>query len=211
MDAIICMAGASRRLGAQENKVYLKLNNKMIFVYSLELLKKYACNIVLSIREEDLVYVKKYLDDRVSYVIGGSERYHSVYKAMLKVKSEKVLIHDGARPFLSVDTLKEILNAANTYDLILPYQSIKGTIYQNMPFVLLDRSNTIMATTPQLVNKDLFIASYNKAVADNFMPTDDISLILHYYPDLKVKKILDSEKNFKITTPFDLELARRLV
>ena len=76
---------------------------------------------------------------------------------------------------------------------------------------LLNRANTISAQTPQLVKKDYFIKSYLEAIKDNFIPTDDISLILKYFPDLKVAKVLDEEMNFKITTQFDLDLARRLI
>ena len=108
MDAIICMAGSASRLNIGLNKVFYELNGQMVFLYSLNILKKYCDNIILTIREEDIDYVKPYLNERINYVIGGSERYHSVYNAMLKVKSSKVLIHDGARPFISENTIKEI-------------------------------------------------------------------------------------------------------
>lgn len=211
MDAIICMAGSASRLNIGLNKVFYELNGQMVFLYSLNILKKYCDNIILTIREEDIDYVKPYLNEKINYVIGGSERYHSVYNAMLKVKSSKVLIHDGARPFISENTIKEILNNSSNYDLILPYIKVKGTIYQNEPWKLLDRNNIIIAQTPQLVEKDYFIKSYNNAIKDGFKPTDDISLILKYFPNLALLKILDSENNIKITTIEDLNLARRLL
>ena len=211
MDAIICMAGSASRLNIGLNKVFYELNGQMVFLYSLNILKKYCDNIILTIREEDIDYVKPYLNEKINHVIGGSERYHSVYNAMLKVKSSKVLIHDGARPFISENTIKEILNNSSNYDLILPYIKVKGTIYQNEPWKLLDRNNIIIAQTPQLVEKDYFIKSYNNAIKDGFKPTDDISLILKYFPNLALLKILDSENNIKITTIEDLNLARRLL
>ena len=211
MDAIICMAGSASRLNIGLNKVFYELNGQMVFLYSLNILKKYCDNIILTVREEEIDYIKPYLNANISYVIGGSERYHSVYNAMLRVKSEKVLIHDGARPFISENTIKEILNNSLNYNLILPYIKVKGTIYQNEPLKLLDRNNIIIAQTPQLVEKAYFIKSYNKAIKDSFKPTDDISLILKYFPNLTILKILDSENNIKITTIEDLNLARRLL
>ena len=211
MDAIICMAGSARRLNLGQNKVYLKLNDQMIFTYSLNKLAKYCQQIILSIREEDLDLVRPYLNDQVSYVFGGSERYHSVYNAISKCEANTILIHDGARPFISDKTIQAIIAASQSADLVLPYLPLKGTIYQNEPLKLLNRANTISAQTPQLVKKDYFIKSYLEAIKDNFIPTDDISLILKYFPDLKVAKVLDEEMNFKITTQFDLDLARRLI
>ena len=168
MDAIICMAGSARRLNLGQNKVYLKLNDQMIFTYSLNKLAKYCQKIVLSIREEDLDLVRPYLNDQVSYVFGGSERYHSVYNAISKCEANTILIHDGARPFISDKTIQAIIAASQSADLVLPYLPLKGTIYQNEPLKLLNRANTISAQTPQLVKKDYFIKSYLEAIKDNF-------------------------------------------
>ena len=210
MDAIICMAGSATRLNLGENKVFINLNNMPIFTYSLSILKEFCDNIILSVRPEDVDKVKKYLSENVSIVFGGAERFISVYNAMQKIRSEKVLIHDGARPFISTETLTKIINESANYDLILPYINIKGTVYQKEPIALLDRTNIIIAQTPQMVTKKHFIYSYNKALEEHFKPTDDVSLILKYNSELKVLKILDDEHNFKITTKYDLEIARKL-
>ncbi len=212
MEAIILMAGNSSRLNSSINKVYLELNNKMVFLYSLEKLLKYVDKVHLVIREQDLDYIKPYLSDKVDYVIGGSHREESVYNAIKNIdKNNKVLIHDGARPLISTKTIENIIKLSQDYDLILPYLNMKYTIYNKNNFNLVNRDDLILAQTPQLVRVDHFIDSYNKAVFDKFIATDDISLILKYYPNSKIYKLLDEETNIKITTKEDINLASYLL
>ena len=60
-------------------------------------------------------------------------------------------------------------------------------------------------------SKELFLEVYNLAKKENFIATDDISLIEKYRPDVKINYILANEENFKITTPLDLKLAKLIV
>lgn len=208
MKAIICMAGSGKRLNIGDNKAFLLLNNKYLFLYSLEILLNYVSHIYLVIREEDLPRVKPYLSDKVSYVLGGKEREDSVYNAMVMVdKEDKVLIHDAARPFINKEVLEQIIKYSKDYDLVLPYLPLKYTIYNINPISILNRNDYILAQTPQVVLASDFIWCYQKALKDNFKATDDISLVLKYL-NKEVKLIEDDEKNIKITTNVDLEIAK---
>lgn len=211
MDAIICMAGSGTRLNLDYNKAFLKLNEIPLFLYSVITLAKYVDTIYLSVRKEDIDLITPYLNQQIKCVIGGKDREESVYNAMKEIPQDNlVLVHDAARPFLSDRTLRQIVSFSKTYDLVLPYLKAKYTTYQKEPLEVLDRSNLIIAQTPQLVKASDFILSYEKALLDNFKATDDVSLVLKY-TQKPVALVLDEETNIKITTPYDLEIAKLII
>ena len=212
MDAVIVMAGKGTRLNAGMNKVLLDLNGKPVFKYSLDLFKKYADNIILVINPDDESFILPYLDDKVEITYGGSERYFSVLNGLKLTRSDKVLIHDAARPNVNPLALEKLIAFSNDYDALMLTQSEKNTTYilSDEKIQSLNREKIILASTPQIVNRNLYLKAVNKAIEDDFKPTDDISLMLNYDPKLEVKCIYD-ENNFKITTKLELELARMVI
>lgn len=212
MQAIICMAGNSTRLNIGDNKAFVLLDNKPIFMHSVNKILNYVDVIYLSVREIDLPRVKPYLNKKIKVVLGGNSRSESVYNAMKLIpKDEKVLIHDAARPFLCEKILKSIVSESPKYDAILPYLPLKYTLYQAEPFTYLNRENYIVAQTPQMVKVNDFIKSYELALKEGFVATDDVSLVLRYNPEIKVLKLLDTDRNFKITTKHDLDIAKSMI
>lgn len=209
MDAIIVMAGKGSRVGANINKVFLKIEDEPIFSYSLKLLENLVDKIVLVIRKEDEHYILPYLNEKIEFVYGGNERYLSVYNGLIRTSSDYVLIHDGARPFVNIDSLKKLINEAFNYDasMLMKYETSTTYYEKNGKLELLDRKNIILASTPQIVNRKLYQAAVELAKKDGFIPTDDFSLLLHLKGDLKYNLIEDNS-NFKITTALDYELAR---
>lgn len=204
MDAVIVMAGKGTRLNAGINKVFLPLENRPLFTYSLAKLKKICEHIVLVINPLEEELVRPYLDEQVSVAYGSDMRYKSVYEGIKKTNSDYVLIHDGARPFF-----KELSIETYDFDCLMYVGSVKDTIY-NQALELVDRSTLVAAKTPQIVNKKLYLEALELARKDNFVPTDEISLLLRYHKDLKVKQIMD-EENFKVTTKLDYELAKVVI
>ena len=212
MDAIILLAGKGTRLNAPINKVLLDLNGKPVFKYSLDLLKKLVDNIILVISPQDEALIAPYLDESIKIAYGGPERYLSVYNGVLASNSNKVLIHDGARPNVNLEKLQELLSYSNDYDALMLAYEEKNTIYElnGEKLIPLERNKIVLAATPQIVDRGLYLKAVEKAKKDLFRPTDDISLLLNLDPNLKVKYVMD-EGNLKITNPIDLSLAKMVV
>ena len=135
---------------------------------------------------------------------GGDERYLSVLNGLKLAKTKQVMIHDGARPFVDLKALEELLTLKEN-EIGMLYGNVKETIYlKDNKLELLNRASLIAAKTPQIIIKDLYQEAYKKAMLDKYEPTDDISLILKYYNDINVKLVLD-DRNVKITVKDDLK------
>ena len=213
VSVILLMAGKGTRMKENINKVLLPLGDKMIFQYPLSLFVKLDFEVICVISKDDEEIVRKNIPSQVKLVYGGNTRQESVYNGLMECTGDYVLIHDAARAFISLATINEIIENKNNNEAILTYLNVKDTIkIKNGEIVsTLPRESLIAATTPQCASKELFLEVYNLAKKDNFIATDDISLIEKYRPDVRINYILANEENFKITTPLDLKLAKLIV
>lgn len=205
MDLVLLMGGNSSRLNIGQNKVLLSYQNMPLFKYIILKLKPYVDDIILVIRKSDEAFVKDNLKGfqyKITY--GGDERYLSVLNGLKLAKTKQVMIHDGARPFVDLKALEELLTLKEN-EIGMLYGNVKETIYlKDNKLELLNRASLIAAKTPQIIIKDLYQEAYKKAMLDKYEPTDDISLVLKYYNDINVKLVLD-DKNVKITVKDDLK------
>ncbi len=205
MDLVLLMGGNSSRLNIGQNKVLLSYQNMPLFKYIILKLKPYVDDIILVIRKSDEAFVKDNLKGfqyKITY--GGKERYLSVLNGLKLAKTKQVMIHDGARPFVDLKALEELLTLKEN-EIGMLYGNVKETIYlKDNKLKLLNRSSLIAAKTPQIIIKDFYEEAYKKSILDKYEPTDDISLILKYYNDINVKLVLD-DKNVKITVKDDLK------
>lgn len=206
ISVILLMAGNGSRMKMNENKVFLPLNEKMIYEYSLALFLKYKLDVICVIRPEDIPYLKKY-DGKVSYVFGGKTRQESVYNGLLAAKGEQVLIHDAARPFLTAELLDKCLSSFKEKHACLVVKPCKDTVYEKPSLKALNREQLFLAQTPQGGNRNELLDCHQKALKEQFIATDDISLILKYGHSL-VEIIEGSDQNFKITTQLDYVIAK---
>lgn len=212
ISVVLLMAGTGSRMGADKNKILLKINDKMLFEYPLELFKKYNFEIICVINKNDEKLLKPYLKD-VKYVIGGDTRGESVFNGLSAATGDYVLIHDSARVMLANSVVDNIVNMANKYDAILTYSNVKDTIkvVDNNKLTTLNRNNLIAASTPQCGKKELLVDAYTKAKKEGKSFTDDISVIEYYYPNTNIGLVLANEENFKVTTPLDYKILKELL
>lgn len=205
--AIILMAGKGTRTGLTENKTLVKINNKPVFMYSLEKFLDLGLEVVLVINKKEENIVKKYitnLDVKIAY--GGTTRGGSSYNGLLKCSGEYVLIHDAARPFIPVEAIKMTLNYFPSPVVVC--SKVINTIKEITPRGLktLERSRLLSAETPQAALRKDFLDAYKKAFEDEYLSTDDISLIERYITnDIR---IVITNGNNKITTSEDLTIAK---
>lgn len=200
---IIPMAGCGSRSGLKENKALWLLNGKPLFMHSVDMFKKYDCEIILVCSSSDIEEVKKHTDLKV--VLGGASRAESVYNGIKNAKNSLCLIHDAARPFITdsmiINTLDVMKEARCAYVGIKAVDTIRNTNGG-----VIDRTNLCIVQTPQALFKDDYIKAYKMALDNKDILTDDISY-LEKYLGYKPEVVLGSRLNFKLTTPEDFKLA----
>ena len=216
---IVPSAGRGKRLKRREEKTFVKINGKPIIFYTLKALEKAAFidDIILVVSDRmvdpSLRFVKKYKFKKVSaVVVGGKMRFDSVKNGLAKVRdADIVMVHDGARPFVDTGLVGRVLSAARTSGAALPAIPVthtlksvgKGSFVSGTP----DRKGIWEAQTPQAFRKSIIVEAYQ--LKKERKATDDASLAerLGY----KVKVVMGSSGNIKITTPEDLEQAKALI
>lgn len=198
ISVIIVCAGNSSRMNMDKNKVLLPLDNKPIFLYSLEKFTKYFNDVIVVANENDIEEIKHYHDN---VILGGATRGESVYNGIKQAKYDKILIHDGARPFITNEDILKMIDAANICDLAFLGSHVIDSI-KDLSFNNLKREEYILAYTPQLVSKEDYLKAYDLALTNNRSYSDDVSLI---YEELNIKPqlIIGDRNNKKITTMED--------
>lgn len=203
--AVLLAAGSGSRMAAACNKIFLTLADKAIFQYGLELfLSDSDCKQVILVgKAEEKSYFTDYLSDRVCFVVGGAERQDSVRHALKEVSEDAVMIHDGARPFVTLSELAA-LKAYNNAILAVPVKdTIKQVNHQEQISQTVPRENLWGAQTPQFFETSLIQKVHQDAHSKAFLGTDDASLV-EVFSDKPITIVPGSYENIKITTPEDL-------
>ena len=220
-DVIILAAGSGKRMMADRNKILLDLGDRPIIAHTIA--KFYnqprIRKIILAIREEDRVQIDSIIaaygfEDLVK-VVGGAERKDSIYNCMgvLSDDTHILLIHDGARPFVDEDTITrsilETIECGATCVGVPSKDTVKIVDQEGIILDTPDRSQVWCAQTPQTFSFDLIREAHTRAMQESFLGTDDASLVERY--GHKVKMIMGSYMNNKITTPEDIKQARYIL
>lgn len=219
---IIVAAGRGKRMGTSINKQFLTINNKPILYYSLNTFSN--CDlidgIILVCAEDEIEYckkevVEKYKIDKVlKIVVGGEERQDSVYNGLKAIKDcETVLIHDGARPFVTEKIIEDGIKYAKTYGAcacgVIPKDTVKIKDKEGFSYDTPDRNNLFIVQTPQIFKYDLIFKCHQKLSLTDKKVTDD-TMVSEYYGN-KVYLYNGSYDNIKITTSEDLYIAEKIV
>ncbi|PDY44803.1 2-C-methyl-D-erythritol 4-phosphate cytidylyltransferase [Bacillus pseudomycoides] len=213
---IIPAAGQGKRMGAGKNKLFLLINEVPIIVHTLRVFEKdEACkNIIMAINEEERSYfewlIQRYpIQKSVQFIQGGAERQDSVYNALQYVKqTEYVLVHDGARPFVTNKMTRDVLIAAKQKGASICAVPVKDTVKrveQNTVVETVERSQLRAVQTPQGFSVPLLLEAHQSAKQGCFLGTDDASLVERIGKEVGV--VEGSYYNIKVTTPEDLLIA----
>lgn len=228
--AIILSGGKGKRMGTSVSKQYLMLNEKPILYYTLESFNQSNIdNIIIVASQSDISYVQseivdKYNISKVQAIIeGGAERYNSVYNGLKYIesnlnvlkKTEYVLIHDGARPFISVEIINKTIDEVDSYKACIVGMPVKDTIKivdadENVSSTP-DRNNLWQIQTPQAFQYRLIMDAYEKVISSCITNITDDSMVLETVSDKKIHLIKGSYENLKITTPEDLEVGKTIL
>ena len=223
LSVVIPAAGQGKRMKTEKNKQFLMLNDKEILAHTINKFESESVvdEVIIVAREEEIDYCKNKIVDNYDFekvtkvIAGGATRQESVYNGLQAVKSDSnyVLIHDGARPFITAELINKVITAAEKYDAAAVGVPVKDTIKvinsDNMIINTPDRSKLVAIQTPQIFDKELITEAYQNALADDFVGTDSASLVERI--NQTVKLVQGSYENIKITTPEDLEFGERIL
>ncbi|MDY4972442.1 MAG: 2-C-methyl-D-erythritol 4-phosphate cytidylyltransferase [Erysipelotrichaceae bacterium] len=204
---VIVAAGKGSRMNLGYNKAYYMLDDKCILEHTIKAFKDdHDCKEIIVVCDIDdfKAHIK---DDDVILVSGGAIRSDSVYNGLQKVSYEYVMIHDGARPYVSSKILDDTKQCLSKHNACLAMVDCKDTIKKvvdNKVVKTYVRSTLKNAQTPQSFKTSMIIEAYQKAMADNFVATDDASIYEAYGND-DVYVIEGSYDNIKITTIEDIK------
>jgi 2-C-methyl-D-erythritol 4-phosphate cytidylyltransferase len=225
--AIILAAGMGKRMNAGKNKVFLNLGKKPIIFYTISAFEKNSDvkKIVIVTKKEEIAYFqklsRKYNFNKIRAVIaGGKERQDSAHNALKylekefgKNKKTVVIFHNGANPFVTNQEISQSIKEATKHGACVIANPTKDTVKEvdkkGLVTRTLERKKLWSMQTPQTIQFDLALKAFSKASRDNFLGTDDVSLVERL--GKKVKVIEGSSNNFKITTPLDMELAKIII
>lgn len=235
---MILAAGSGSRMKSNMAKQFMPLCGKPLICYALEAVEHSEviddCILVTGVKDIVRVteeIVKKYHYHKVDTVIaGGEERYASVASAMRLILSGDmavpnrdgyVFVHDGARPFLTENILKD------TYEAVRKYGACVSAVRSKDTIKIADKEGFVKETpnrndiwnihTPQVFRTELITAAY-AALEKNLRElkqkgvhiTDD-AMVVEYFTDHKVKLVEGSYENIKLTTPEDLVVAEKIL
>lgn len=221
--AIITAAGIGKRMGTDQPKQYLELGGRPILCHTLDKFQKAGLvdGIVLVTDRGSISLVKdKILREfpcpKVKWVVAGGERRQDSVNAGLKavpLGTEVVCVHDGVRPFISVELINKSIEEAMNHGACIVAIPVKDTIKrvdgEGIIVETVERAGLWRAQTPQTFRFDVIESAMNQAITEGFYGTDEASLVERYGHDVYV--LAGDEKNIKITTPDDLLIAEAIV
>lgn len=216
--AIIVAGGKGLRMGKELPKQFLPIGNgEPILMYTLKAFYTYdpAIEIIVVLPEEQHSYWKEqccahgfFLPHTVAN--GGNTRFHSVKNGLAYVLGDGLVgVHDGVRPFVSLEVIARCYDFAKTYKAVIPVIEVVETIRQLTAegSKTVNRDDYRLVQTPQVFDARLLKKAYLQAYMPFF--TDDASVVEAM--GVPVFPVEGNRENIKITTPFDLKIANSLL
>ena len=234
--AIVLAAGQGKRMNTKTAKQYLLLDGRPVLYYSLKAFQESLVDeVILVTGAADRDFVKEEIVERYGFtkvcavVEGGRERYHSVFLGLQAARERLAVqnpageiedycfIHDGARPFLTLDVIERAFECAVREQACAVGMPVKDTIKiadecgyaADTP----KRSLVWMIQTPQVFSFPLIYDAYDKlmhqeeSLLEQGIQITDDACVVELLTDRKVKLVEGSYQNIKITTPEDLKIA----
>jgi 2-C-methyl-D-erythritol 4-phosphate cytidylyltransferase len=212
---VIVAGGSGRRVGGPVRKQYLEIDGIPVLLRAVLpfLVDPRIEHVIVVLPPDDVEAPPPWLASLgVRIVAGGAERGDSVRNGLAAVGDDVdfVLVHDGARPFVSSDVIDRVLEAAphaaiaavpvtDTIKQVKEDGTIAGTP---------DRARLWQAQTPQGFPLAGLLRAYDRARAEGVTGTDDAGLFERYVGPVRV--VTGSYRNLKITRPADLAVAEAL-
>lgn len=219
--AIILAGGKGKRMNAPVSKQFINIDEKPVIYYTIK--KFEECSkideIVLVLPKDEIEYFNTEIQSKFNFNIskiveGGKDRSDSVYNALNSINGAQiVLIHDGARAFVSNEIIENGIKYAQEFGAAAPGVMPKDTIKVKDDFSFssetLNRDSLIAIQTPQCFKYSVIKECHEKIKFENIVITDDTMVVERF--GNKVYLYEGSYRNIKLTTEEDLILANAFV
>jgi 2-C-methyl-D-erythritol 4-phosphate cytidylyltransferase len=218
---IIPAAGAGKRFGGDVKKPFALLDNRPIFIRSIELFinRDDVCQTLLTVSPGDYDVVReKYAANimimGIKLVKGGDERFESVRQALAAVDpaADLVCVHDAVRPCVLEAWIDRVFEEAGKSGAAILAAPLTGTVKRVAGSGVVDatvsREGLYEAQTPQVFKREILQNAYADLPAD-FVPTDDAQVVERTGHGVTI--VPTDHRNLKITTPGDMTLAAALL
>lgn len=218
--AIVLAAGQGKRMNSNVQKQFLEIGGKPLLYYSLKCFQESPLirDIILVTGAESISYCKEDIVDKYGLtkvkeiISGGKERYDSVYAGLCACEdSTYVLIHDGARPFITEDIIERGLAGVQATGACVIGMPSKDTVKvsDENGFVAEtpDRKTVWMIQTPQIFDYNLIREAHEKIRRRDMTGITDDAMVVEQETGVKIVLTEGSYRNLKITTPEDLDIA----
>jgi 2-C-methyl-D-erythritol 4-phosphate cytidylyltransferase len=211
-------------MGLGYSKAYVDVEGKPLLARTVAALlaSPFIDKLTVAVRPDEIALAsgeivgKLNLQDRVEIIGGGEERQQTVEKLLAAAPPERdlVLIHDAARPMISENLIREVLEAAAEWGAAIPAIPIADTIKESIDggetvSGTVDRARLYRAQTPQAFHRDLIVSAHRRARKEKWEVTDDASIMEQMGHEVRI--VAGEERNIKITTLDDLELVRWII
>ena len=214
---VIVAGGSGKRMGAGMPKQFLELEGRPVLMHTIERFKSFNETIeIITVLPEDQIRHWLYLQDQHKFIIpqtlvkGGTARFFSVRNGLQFVNTPGlVAIHDGVRPFVSIETIRKCFETAEAIGNAIPAVPVAESLRVisddgNHP---INRLNVRQIQTPQVFNAELLIKAYKQDYRPEF--TDDATVLES--TGEKINLIEGNRENIKITNPEDLVISKALL
>lgn len=221
--ALIPAAGRGQRMGLDIEKQFLQLAGKPLLAYTLAQFEASPAIdriVVIVPRGRETFCDREIVGPeglrKVSHIVAGADTRHLSVVAGFRCLDEDVdvvVIHDGARPFVTPSLIRMAIEAAvrdgSAVAAVPESDTLKCVSDEGTVIETVDRRNLWRAQTPQAFRRSILQRALAHAAQHNLDATDEASLVESL--SWPVRIFLGSMRNFKITSPDDLALAELLV
>ena len=206
-------------MGSDIPKQFLPIGGKPVLMRTLERFRAYSSDlqIILVLPEAQQDYWRKICQEYqfdVEYQLanGGQTRFHSVQNGLALVPDDAegvVGVHDGVRPFPSIEVIRNCYETARTAKAVIPVIPVVETVrhLEGDKSMTVPRGDYRLVQTPQTFDIQLLKAANRQPYNDGF--TDDASVVESYGHAITL--VEGNRENIKITTPYDLKIAEVLI
>lgn len=220
VSVILLAGGKGKRMGASMPKQYLPLLGQPIALYSF-----YTFSRMIEVKELVVVCDPSYRDIfedakeniqvALKFALPGKERQDSVFSGLqaIDLNSELLCIHDSARPLVTSEDVKKVLQDGWLSGAAVLGVPVKATIKEanSESYVVktLDRKTLWEMQTPQVIKPELLKRGFDLVNREGLEVTDDVSIVEHLKHPVYITE--GAYTNIKVTTPDDLLLAERIL
>lgn len=216
---MIVAGGKGLRMGADIPKQFLPINGLPVLMHTIKRFREYSesLNIILVLPKQQQqdwheLCKKFHFTDNYTIADGGETRFHSVKNGLSLIPDDAcgvVGVHDGVRPFPSIKVIDRCFETARTGKSVVPVVPVVETLRRmtgENTTETVARDDYRLVQTPQTFDIQMLKRAYEQPYREGF--TDDASVVEAFGQEITL--IEGNRENIKVTTPFDLKIARVL-